>query len=152
MGFGKVTSIYYYLMTHTSVYPTVEKILKLFLKKRSSTTSKQNIHINRQRTRLCELQIFLSMYFVYGLKTLKSCLAICSSNITLKKCVHGSFFIKKNRPYRDKIFTIIIRNIQFGAYNWFIWTLDSFYSLWLLLNPEWFNCNLKLNLKPVFNT
>ena len=95
MSFGKVTSIYYYLMTHTSVYPTVEKILKLFLKKRSSTTSKQNIHIKWQRTRLCKLQMFLSMYFVYGLKTLKSCLAICSLNITLKKCVHGSFFIMK---------------------------------------------------------
>ena len=114
-GHRKITSIYYYLMTHTSVYPTVEKILKLFLKKRSSTTSKQNIHIKWQRTRLCKLQMFLSMYFVYGLKTLKSCLAICSSNIT-PKAVHGSFCIKKNRSYRDKIFTTIIRNF-YWSYN-----------------------------------
>ena len=115
------------------------KNLNIIFEKRSSTTSKQNIHINYQRTRLCDLQIFLSMYFVYGLKTLKSCIAICSSNITLKT-IYGSFCIKKNHSYRDKIFAIVIRNMryffQFWAFNWFIWTLASFYSWWLLLNPE----------------
>ena len=97
--------------------PYREKNLNIIFEKRSSTTSKQNIHINYQRTRLCDLQIFLSMYFVYGLKTLKNCLAICSSNIT-PKAAHGSFCIKKNRSYRDKIFTTIIRNFYWSYNQW----------------------------------
>ena len=51
------------------------------------------------------------MSFVYGLKTLKSCLTICFSNLTLKDD-HESFCIKKNRLYRDKIYTIVTRNTE----------------------------------------
>ena len=57
---------------------------------------------------------FLSMYFVYGLKTLKTCLAICSSNITLKALygfLYGSLCINKKRSYRDKIILITIRSV-----------------------------------------